>query len=152
MMKPWDLKTVLERPEQISHERADNDRQKQTAELTKQKPAADNRQTPKARMKHAPANAPLTTIMTWNYFRGKLEYEGVEYDQKVSEFERFRDLPKRTSFPMKMAVSGDKYDPEAIKRDGWRFVPALPISLTAESYQQFIADSAGESSRWRHRQ
>lgn len=90
------------------------------------------------------AEAPLTTIMTWNYFRGELKYEGVIYDQKVSEFERFRDLPRRTPTPMKMAVSGTKYDPEAIRRDGWTFVDALPISLTAENYQNFIAGSAGE--------
>jgi hypothetical protein len=91
-----------------------------------------------------PSDAPLTTVMSWSYFKGPVAIDGVEYDAKASEFERFRTLPSRTPIPIRMAVSGDKFDPEAIRRDGWTFIKALPVSLTAESYQQFIADSAGE--------
>lgn len=91
-----------------------------------------------------PADAALTTIMTWGYFRGALVHDGVEYDAKASQFERFRTLPSKVKTPLRLAVSGTKYDPDAIKRDGWQFIDALPVSLTAESYQDFIRDSLGE--------
>lgn len=90
------------------------------------------------------AGAPLTTVMSWSYFKGDLAYEGKSYDAKASEFERFRSLPKRTPLPIKMAVAGDKFDRESIARDGWDFIPAAPASQTPERYQDFIAKSAGE--------
>ena len=42
-----------------------------------------------------PARAPWTTVMTWNAFKGKLVYQGVEYKSKGSEFEKIIDLPRR---------------------------------------------------------
>lgn len=97
-----------------------------------------------------PPDAALTTVMTWRYFKGAVVHDGVEYDAKVSQFERFHDLPRRTGVPLKLAVSGVTYDPEAIARDGWQFLDALPVSLTADSYQQFIRDSLGEWSIAKH--
>jgi len=96
------------------------------------------RKTPIAR------DAKLTSVMTWNYFKGPLELDGVSYDSKVSEFEKFRKLPSRSPIPIELAVSGDKYDPEKIRADGWTFVPAKSVSLTPENYQDYIARSAGE--------
>ena len=97
-----------------------------------------------------PIDAPLTTIMTWGYFRGALVHNGVEYEAKANQFEKFKTLPSRTKIPLRLAVSGTKYDPAAIAREGWQFVDALPVSLTAESYQGFIRDSLGEWSVAKH--
>jgi hypothetical protein len=91
-----------------------------------------------------PAGAPLSTVMTWKYFNGPVELNGVHYHGKAPEHEKFHDLPSRVSTPMLLAVAGEKYDEQAIKRDGWRFTAANPVTLTAEDYQRFIRDSVGE--------
>ncbi|MEM6560404.1 MAG: glycosyltransferase family 1 protein [Planctomycetota bacterium] len=90
------------------------------------------------------ADAPWTTIMTWGYFKGKLTWQGVDYGQKVPEFEKFEDLPRRTDVPLRMAVAGHQFDPHKIGGLGWDFLDGQPATLTPESYQQFIADSVGE--------
>ena len=92
-----------------------------------------------------PANdAPLTTVMSWRYFKGKLTLDGVDYDAKSKEFERFKTLPGVTPTPIEMAVAGHLYEPDKIKQFGWTFVDAKGVSLTAEKYQDYIARSAGE--------
>lgn len=96
------------------------------------------------RDRRPPADAPYTTVMTWKYFHGPVEHEGVHYHGKAPEFEKFHDLPRRTSAPLVLAVAGEKYDRAAIERDGWTFKEANKLSLTPEDYMAFIADSAGE--------
>jgi hypothetical protein len=44
--------------------------------------------------------------MTWNAFKGKLVYQGVEYKSKGSEFERIIDLPRRVETPLHVAFGG----------------------------------------------
>ena len=92
----------------------------------------------------APRDAKFTSVMTWNYFKGPVVLDGIEYDSKVSEFEKFRKLPSQSPVKLELAVGGDKYDPEKIRADGWTFVPAKAVSMTAEIYQDYIARSAGE--------
>jgi hypothetical protein len=90
------------------------------------------------------AEAPFTTVMTWDWFRGKLIYNGVEYFTKVPEYERFHDIPRRVDVPMALAVGGHKTPFERLREDGWRTIDAHSATLTPESYQELIAGSAGE--------
>lgn len=89
-------------------------------------------------------DAKLTTVMSWRYFPGPVELDGYHYDAKGREFEKFRTLPKESPLPLEMAISGEKYDPEAIRRDGWSFINALGVSLKPEQYRNYIRDSLGE--------
>jgi hypothetical protein len=82
--------------------------------------------------------------MSWNYFGGKLLYKGVEYDAKVSEYEKFHDLPKHTNVPLMLAVGGHHQEPEKIKADGWQWADARALTMTPQEYLKFIDDSAGE--------
>jgi len=91
-----------------------------------------------------PSDAPMTTIMTWDYFRGNLTYNGSEYFAKSVEFEKFWDLPRRIKSPFKLAINGVKAPLATIAQQGWPLADARDVTLTPESYQQFIADSAGE--------
>ncbi len=91
-----------------------------------------------------PHRAPFTTVMTWNYFGGKLIYKGVQYDSKVPEYEKFRDLPRRTQVPLALAVGGHKTPIEQIRQDGWQLIDGHQCTLTPQDYVKFIADSAGE--------
>ena len=50
-------------------------------------------------------NAPFSTVMAWQSYR-PVEFEGVTYGSKDQEFEKFIDLPRRTSVPLALAVGG----------------------------------------------
>jgi hypothetical protein len=97
-------------------------------------------------VRHAPIplGAPLTTIMTWDWFRGKLTHGGAEYFAKSAEFEKFADLPKRTKVPLSVAVNGVKAPMDKLAAWGWPVEDATQITLTPEGYQNFIGRSAGE--------
>jgi hypothetical protein len=98
----------------------------------------------KIRDEPAPPDAPITTIMTWDWFRGRVIYDGIEYGTKVVEYEKFHDLPKRICIPLELTVGGVKTPTERIKQDGWRLLDAHATTLTPQSYQALIARSAGE--------
>jgi hypothetical protein len=91
-----------------------------------------------------PPDAPFTTVMTWDYFRGKLIFNGVDYRTKVPEFEKFHDLPSRVNVPMAVAIGGLKAPIEQVRAGGWRTLDAHAVTLTPASYQQLIRDSQGE--------
>ena len=104
----------------------------------------------KIREQGPPPGAPFTTVMTWDYFRGKLIYQGQQYHGKPPEYDRFHDLPKRTNVPVALAIAGHKTPHEQIKQDGWRTIDAQTATITPESYIKFIGDSFGEWSIAKH--
>lgn len=91
-----------------------------------------------------PTDATFTTIMSWSYLPGKLIYKGTEYGGKAVEYDKFHDLPKRVSVPLVLAVGGFHQPIDKIKEDGWRWLDARPMSLTTQSYVDFIRDSLAE--------
>ena len=42
-----------------------------------------------------------STVMTWNVFRGKLEYGGAEYHGKAAEFDKIIGLPRQVGLPFR---------------------------------------------------
>ena len=96
------------------------------------------------------AGAPWTTVMTWNAFKGKLVYQGVEYKSKGSEFEKIIDLPRRVELPLQVAVGGANAPLERLARHGWSVVDGPEATLTPERYRDFIAGSRGELSTAKH--
>ena len=44
--------------------------------------------------------------MTWNVFKGKLEYRGAEYRGKAGEFAKIAGLPRRLGGEFRVAVGG----------------------------------------------
>ncbi len=99
-----------------------------------------------AAIKDAPPadSSPFTTIMTWDYFKGALTCDGVEYRTKVYEFERFAEIPRNTDAPLQVAIGGHKTPVEELKAAGWELADAHSSTLTPQSYQRFIAESLGE--------
>ena len=97
-----------------------------------------------------PEMGPWTTIMTWNAFKGKLVYKGVEYQSKGSEFEKLISLPQRTSVPLIVALGGVNAPSTRLASLGWKVVDGPSVTMTPESYQKFIAESRGELSPAKH--
>ena len=88
--------------------------------------------------------------MTWNAFKGRLVYEGIEYGSKGAEFERPMDLPKRLRVPLKVAVGGKTAPLERLAENDWEVADGPAETLTPASYQQFIGRSRGEISPAKH--
>ncbi len=93
----------------------------------------------------APAGA-WSTVMTWNVFRGKLEYRGVEYHGKAVEFEKIIGLPQRLKLPFRVALGGTEAPLAQLAARGWVAEDGPAVTLTPQAYQGYIAASRGEIS------
>ncbi|HOI95306.1 MAG TPA: hypothetical protein PK250_11435 [Syntrophobacter fumaroxidans] len=93
---------------------------------------------------------PWTTIMTWNAFKGKLVYKGVEYFSKGTEFEKLMHLPRQARAPLKVAVGGVDAPLDRLAEYGWEVVDGPGATVTPADYQRFIAESRGEISTAKH--
>jgi hypothetical protein len=89
---------------------------------------------------------PWTTVMTWNAFKGKLVYGGVEYGSKGVEFEKIMDLPQRVRPRLSVAVGGVNAPVDRLASRGWEVVDGPEATVTPARYQQFIQESRGEIS------
>jgi hypothetical protein len=93
-----------------------------------------------------PTGAPWTTVMTWNAFKGKLIYDGIEYKSKGAEFEKIIDLPNKVSVPLKIGVGGINAPLERLAASNWQVIDGPSATVTPAQYQEFIATSRGEIS------
>ena len=98
----------------------------------------------------AGAGAPWTTITTWNAFKGKLIYEGVEYASKGTEFEKLIDLPRYAPASLRVAVGGVNAPLDLLAEHGWQVVDGPEATVTPGKYQEFIIGSRGEVSPAKH--
>lgn len=98
----------------------------------------------------APTGAPWTTITTWNAFKGKLIYKGVEYASKGTEFEKLIDLPRYAPASLRVAVGGVNAPLDLLARHGWQVVDGPEATVTPEKYLEFILGSRGEVSPAKH--
>lgn len=89
--------------------------------------------------------APWTTVMSWNNFPGRLMYGGREYGAKGVEFAKIMALPRRVSYPFKVAFGGSAPVQEVVQQ-GWVTTDAPTVTLTPENYREFITGSRGEVS------
>jgi hypothetical protein len=89
----------------------------------------------------------FTTIGNYRQEGGDVEWQGSVYHwSKHHEWERFLELPRRTSQPFELAMMPDTdADRERLQSRGWRLVPPLEMSLDAfGAYPGFIRASRGE--------
>ncbi|HTQ33681.1 MAG TPA: hypothetical protein VMI30_05890, partial [Stellaceae bacterium] len=96
--------------------------------------------------KRAQPQAPWSTVMTWNVFKGKLEYRGVEYRGKAEEFSKIAGLPRRFDRPFRVAVGGTEAPLAELAAQGWLAEDGPSATLTPQDYQDYIAASRGEIS------
>ena len=93
--------------------------------------------------------APFTTVMSWQSMRPRV-YQGRTYGNKDVEFERFEGLPRLTSVPLELAVSGRDVPWDRLARGGWRVRNANEISTSFESYAAYIRRARGEFTVAKH--
>jgi len=91
-------------------------------------------------------DAAWSTVMTWNVFKGKLEYGGVEYRGKAEEFAKIAELPRRLKQSFRLAIGGTEAPLDALAAQGWRVEDGPAATLTPQDYQDYVAASRGEVS------
>jgi hypothetical protein len=90
--------------------------------------------------------SPWSTVMTWNVFKGKLEYRRVEYRGKAEEFAKIAGLPRRFDQKFRVAVGGTEAPLTELAAQGWVAEDGPSATLTPKDYQDYIARSRGEVS------
>ena len=98
------------------------------------------------------ADAPWTTVMNWASYKPKV-WEGRTYGQKNLEFNRFRDLPSKTSVPLRLAMGlgVDGLRPaEELRQLGWDLVEPQEVVPDHRAYRSFLTNSRGEWSIAKH--
>jgi hypothetical protein len=93
----------------------------------------------------APRGAPFTTVMNWQSHR-PIEYHGTVYGQKDIEFEKFMSLPRLINVPLEVAVAGREAPLSRLLEAGWRVRQAHEVTLSYESFLQYVSGSRGEFS------
>jgi hypothetical protein len=97
-------------------------------------------------------DAPWTTVMNWASYKPKV-WEGRTYGQKNLEFNRFRDLPSKTSVPLRLAmglgVDGQRPAQE-LRQLGWDLVEPQEVVPDHRAYHSFLTNSRGEWSVAKH--
>jgi hypothetical protein len=91
-----------------------------------------------------PANAAYTSVMNWQSYH-PLRYEGRVYGHKAVEFEKFMGLPSQVGERVEVAVAGSA--PHAqLEREGWRVRSAHEVTISFDSFVDYIVASRGEFS------
>jgi len=90
-----------------------------------------------------PPGSAYTTVMNWQSHE-PLDFEGRRYGQKDVEFGRFFGLPELTGVPLEVAVSGKGVPLEELRRRGWRIRDGHEVTMSFDSFRDYIASSRGE--------
>jgi len=93
----------------------------------------------------ASAGGPFTTVMNWQS-HGTIEFGGQTFGQKDVEFERFLDLPLHVPAAMEMAVAGRGVPTDRLSRAGWTIRDAHAVTMSYDSFWDYIHRSSGEFS------
>ncbi|NEQ05168.1 MAG: glycosyltransferase family 1 protein [Moorea sp. SIO4E2] len=85
----------------------------------------------------------FTTLMQWRSYP-EVTFAGIQYGNKDVEFPKFIDLPKQTTQPFQIALTGPHSAPEPLLENRWNVATGWEITYTPEAYQQFIQNSRAE--------
>jgi hypothetical protein len=90
----------------------------------------------------------FTSIGAWRGSNAPVEYKGQTYGQRVHEFRRFVDLPRRCSgvkFEMAFDMHpADQRDISLLHDRGWSLVHPHEVAATPRAYREYIRSSAAE--------
>jgi hypothetical protein len=92
-----------------------------------------------------PADAPFTTIMSWQAHT-EVEHDGQVFGAKDREFEKFIDLPARTAVPIELAVAGRAVPFERLRSAGFRIRDSHTETRSYDAFMHYIQRSRGEFS------
>lgn len=90
-------------------------------------------------------DASFSTVMNWQSYE-PLIFEEQLYGHKDLEFARFLDLPNKVATPIEIAVSGKNVPTTELREAGWQLRDAHEVTISYDSFIQYVGKSAGEFS------
>ena len=94
-------------------------------------------------------NAAFTTVMNWQSHQ-PIDFNGTRYGQKDIEFVKFMGLPRRTAVLLEVAIAGKNAPTAQLMDSGWRVRDAHKVTLSYDSFRDYIQASKGEFSICKH--
>ncbi|GAA4013904.1 hypothetical protein GCM10022408_28800 [Hymenobacter fastidiosus] len=88
-------------------------------------------------------NRNWTTVMQWDSYQSQ-EYKGKVYGMKSASFDEYIDMPSKVQDIFELALGSHAVTKCKLIDAGWKVKDPLGITLTTETYQQFICNSKGE--------
>lgn len=85
----------------------------------------------------------MTTVASWEPSYKPLVVNGIAYQGKSAEFERFIDLPSHSALPLELAMSG-RAPADRLRSYGWILRDPLEVSYDPWVYRDYLAHSMGE--------
>lgn len=92
---------------------------------------------------------PFTTVMNWTPIDDE-RHRAPQFGQKDRSFEPFLSFPLRSGAPMEVAVDPPAGAARRLLKGGWRLADPVQITLSPESYQEYIRASRAEFSVAKH--
>ncbi|NQU09663.1 glycosyltransferase family 1 protein, partial [bacterium] len=92
-----------------------------------------------------PRDGLFTTIMNWQS-HPPITFDGRQYGQKDVEFAKFIDLPRRSPGHLEIAVAGQTVPRDDLRAHGWRIRDAHEVTLSFDSFRDYLGRSQGEFS------
>lgn len=89
----------------------------------------------------------FTSVGSWRGVYGTIEYEGRTYGQRVHEFRRFMELPRRTGQRFELALTIDdaeRPDLDRLAAGGWGLVDPRLVAADPHAYRAYIQQSTAE--------
>lgn len=94
----------------------------------------------------APTSAQaFNTVMNWQSYE-PIVFEGETFGHKDVEFERFMNLPDLVPVDLEVAVSGSDVPRQRLAQAGWRVRDAHEVTISFDTFRDYIEASAGEFS------
>jgi YHS domain-containing protein len=94
-----------------------------------------------------PAAKKFTTIAVWKNTGKDIVFDGEKYYwSKHLNYERFQDLPRKTSEKLEVALDRDGASSHPLEQHGWGVVDSYPVSRDLDVYRDYIDGSRGEFS------
>jgi hypothetical protein len=95
--------------------------------------------------RNTPPGAAYTTVADWRGY-SPVEWDGVWYGQKSTEFERVIDLPQHVETPLELclAIHSDEPDRARLLAHGWHLSEPRQRIPTPDAYRDYILGSRGE--------
>lgn len=90
-------------------------------------------------------NRKFTTVMNWKSHK-PISYKGEIFGQKDQEFQKIIRLPILAQAEFELALSGKGIPTKLIEENGWHISSGKRITLSVDTFMDFIASSSGEFS------
>jgi hypothetical protein len=87
--------------------------------------------------------------MNWQSYE-PLEFDGRSYGHKDVSFASFERLPRLTDAVLELAVAGKATPRARLSEAGWRLADPLAVSVSVDSFYDYLGTSRGEVGVCKH--